>query len=1000
MNKKIIFIFILTLLYPLKLNSEINKIYSIQVTSSKSLDDCKKTYYYLSKIIDTNIRIEKIGQYYVVRVGMENTIKNLIPFLNKLKSAGYSSAFIRNAYYISNRIVIENYPSLYESKKISISNDKLPELMELLINAYTYAGKINKAEAVAEQAVTLYPYNWKFLKIYGQILLWNSKPEKALDILYRAFKLKKDKDVAKNLFRLSMELKRYDISKQVLPYVNYKWNQILEIYTQLGDIEKLIDLLKKKKTKDSMNTLIYLYFSMGDRENTLKTLKEKERLFGLDENDLLIMANVYYSKRQFNRALNILKNHIKNLTEIQNIEYLETLSDLAWMLQDHETAEIASQRLIQLKSTREVDYVRVSMTKFLKDPKGAFSVCVLGYRRIKSTYLLSRALSIAYSHSMWDEIMNLYRNLNQDEMDKIIQNSSVVFYFSTALEKTGNAKESIQLIENALAKRFSTDLLQNYIYLAISINNPDILKKIIWEYKIHEKNPELISAFAMAYIQLRDGISAMNLIKKIHNPDPIIIADALYILGKEQESRNLRYAAFRKMKNTLNTNPYLIKDPIFMQNYLSISMDFVAFNEYQSLLNKAKEILPKPVYEDIFISYLFAKDRQDKAAYLSQINKYKLQPWMLLSFALNKENRLLQKDVLETYSDLLPSRDRVSALENTFQIKKAINVAYKEFQQRPYDFLIYKQLRDLIVENANSIKLTSTFETRKSFTQVTEKLSLNYKLIDSGFGVGINSFFSQVIDKDEDVFDKTPSGKKLTIFINKLTKRGSFSLGGGYFSRLSNNIHTYFKQDIKVTRRLDFGYGLYVNQESEETEYLNIGGVEDKLEITGSYSLSNTSYLSLLTALSRYYSQDRKYLGMGQNLYLELQKRVRTSYPDFTIRALAQYANYSENKTKGNIKDVSKLTDVKFLPEDFYLIGGGFLFGYEHRDSYTRTWKPFVNIDVGYNSVSNLSIGANLGFGGILFGEDQLSLEIGYSKNTGGVAETLKSITLNYSKWF
>lgn len=56
------------------------------------------------------------------------------------------------------------------------------------------------------------------------------------------------------------------------------------------------------------------------------------------------------------------------------------------------------------------------------------------------------------------------------------------------------------------------------------------------------------------------------------------------------------------------------------------------------------------------------------------------------------------------------------------------------------------------------------------------------------------------------------------------------------------------------------------------------------------------------------------------------------------------------------------------------------MFGYEHRDSYTRTWKPFVNVDIGYNSVSNLSIGANIGLGGILFGKDQLSFEVGYSK--------------------
>lgn len=46
-------------------------------------------------------------------------------------------------------------------------------------------------------------------------------------------------------------------------------------------------------------------------------------------------------------------------------------------------------------------------------------------------------------------------------------------------------------------------------------------------------------------------------------------------------------------------------------------------------------------------------------------------------------------------------------------------------------------------------------------------MSLNYKLVDSGFGLGMESSFAQVVDKDKDVFDKTPSGKKNLPFLWK-----------------------------------------------------------------------------------------------------------------------------------------------------------------------------------------------------------------------------------------
>ncbi len=120
------------------------------------------------KKVDANIRIEKIGKFYVIRLGVESTVKNLIPYLSKLKNLGFSSAFIRNAFYIPNRIILESSPPISIKQNLHISKEKLSELLNLIINAYTYAGELDKAEAIAEKAVNLYPYNWWFLKkIWG-----------------------------------------------------------------------------------------------------------------------------------------------------------------------------------------------------------------------------------------------------------------------------------------------------------------------------------------------------------------------------------------------------------------------------------------------------------------------------------------------------------------------------------------------------------------------------------------------------------------------------------------------------------------------------------------------------------------------------------------------------------------------------------------------------------------------------------------------------------------
>jgi len=80
--------------------------YCIQVLSSPSLPQIKKAY---EKVRNFPLsRIEKIGPYYVIRIGEEDSVRKLKSLLRDVKGVN-RSAFIRKCDLIENRIIEKNF---------------------------------------------------------------------------------------------------------------------------------------------------------------------------------------------------------------------------------------------------------------------------------------------------------------------------------------------------------------------------------------------------------------------------------------------------------------------------------------------------------------------------------------------------------------------------------------------------------------------------------------------------------------------------------------------------------------------------------------------------------------------------------------------------------------------------------------------------------------------------------------------------------------------------
>ena len=107
----------------------IKNVYSIQILTTKDINQAKKVYKKFSKY--PYVRIEKINQYYELRVGKTNLVKKLNPLLKIIKK-DYKDAFIRIADIIPNRTVVANFEILEKtktgSKKEKLKTAKKDEL--------------------------------------------------------------------------------------------------------------------------------------------------------------------------------------------------------------------------------------------------------------------------------------------------------------------------------------------------------------------------------------------------------------------------------------------------------------------------------------------------------------------------------------------------------------------------------------------------------------------------------------------------------------------------------------------------------------------------------------------------------------------------------------------------------------------------------------------------------------------------------------------------------
>ncbi|EDP76227.1 tetratricopeptide repeat protein [Hydrogenivirga sp. 128-5-R1-1] len=972
-------VLLLSLLLPLAIAFG-NSYYCIQVVSSKSLQPLKERFSSLSHLPYS--RIEKVGGFYTIRIGFFKSPEEAEELYRKVKGL-FRDAMLRKCRYAPERIVYENSPAVKN------------ELYKLLVSALLGSSKLDQAVAVARRGTELFPRDPYWWELYAKLLEWSGKPRESLNPLLRAYELSGDRRLLRKAFRLALATGRYDLARRLLDKVEVTHKERLFVYSKTGDLEGLKEYLRSEGSKESLKTLAELLLSLGKHEEALETIERIEKTYGSDEETLLLKAKVLFAKRQFKKALDTLRAHMKE-ADRSAVEFWRTLATLSWMLADYDTSLRASLVLIESGQGQPADYERVISILNVKEPRRAIKMSLSAWKAYGSERFVHRAVQIAYTHGYWKELIDVVEGYPHKE--KLLEEEFTFIAYATALYRLGMKKKALALFDRRLRDRFSRDLLYTYIFLLIDAKEHNRLRAVLKAYDRNRSYPQLSEAFIYGYLALNMGGEAYRLYKSAGIEDPIMLADVFDVMGKKRRAFYIRFREFRKMRAKLKRRTTLLKSAEFTKDYLYLSLHFLSAPAYEKLLMSLRGYLDDTLWRELYLSYLLSEGSYDKVRYLARMKLYRLEPWMELSLYL-RENDV--DSAYAVYQELPSAAGLSDTAETLLRAGKpglALKLSYEWLHNNPYDVSSYVYLRDISVGYAGKFNATFSLLSRKGYSELRTSSGVNLRF--NSLTTKAVLTYKRPLSKDADLIKKTPEGTSFQLTSSISLGKATAGVGFGLFRRDGEVLTSGVFGELKPFSELKISLSLFRNKETEETLYLYIGGVKDSLQFNSELTLSKRLFLFGEFDYSRFYTLNREDLGTGNVVTTQLTYKLRTLYPDYSFRMYSQVGRFTSSGYAGDMDGVVPSPGFQIIPEDYESFGVGFFFGYENRDSYVRVWRPFVDLELGYNTRYGLLSSATAGLGGSLIDKDNVYLYMSLSDNRGPTQETVFRLGMSYNRWF
>lgn len=759
-------------------------------------------------------------------------------------------------------------------------------------------------------------------------------------------------------------------------------------------IQTLNALNAKHPTREAVELMAKVYQDMDQWDEALLIWKKMDADYGLSIQSIMAQATIYYSKKQFKDALNVLSKGV-SLAQKSDTAFWHAIADLAWMLSDKSLAIVGYAHALDDPSS-VFSLIGLVQTEH---PKEALQYSLNGWAQFHQMTFFSSALYLASAQKDWVAVAHLIKSLNAKENQEAQR--TLPFWEAQASMYAAFGEDDLQknlLIQGIMTHPELTLLRVNLLFLLITKGELHSVKLLMQDGYLHDSwnNIDSWKVFADALDVFNKGHAAMILYQEHmtqSRQQSQVLIDYARLLEKvklKQQANNVWGALWQDALGHLNQAGSLDKN--LYQTLSQVAPYFVSGTAQIRLLN---QLFTSPLSNEdlvILLNWMVPRNYFElityfKAAYFNNV----LPVWAGTNLALARNDlptlqKMLEHNGISSFSraDLINAAVR---MENT---PLAVDLAFSELSERPQATDIYDELTQYGLANANWVNLAEEYEQFVTVAGARTKLDTQFRLTNSWKIAPSISFWSVQSTAPNSITNVPSEDVLANIRLSQKIHRGTLEYSLGYREDLNGFMPASLGGTYQLSARWSARFKAGYNQENFQNAYMREGGVQDQINLGLQGTI--TKYDALIFELQglNYYGQDRTYLADGFILAGIYEHKFWLSYPDYTIGLFGNAYQFNRNgQFAGDVTTLfpalppsiqadpiaraaaNEANYQQLIPNNYNEAGVSFSFGSTILE-YSHAWRPYLWASLYYNSITALSNEIKAGINGSVFGRDSL----------------------------
>ena len=706
--------------------------------------------------------------------------------------------------------------------------------------------------------------------------------------------------------------------------------------------------------------------------------------------------------------------------------YWDLLGDLAWMLQEDESAILAYRNLTERREVEAGDLDRLVALLRERQPEEAVRLAQLGYERFHNIGMLLQAVELLWEQKDLPALKRIYAKLGPEDEKRFAQTPYFFTLRAQYRQAAGDLAGARADLERALAiAPDNADLRLALLWHLIEARDSAALRRALDDNAAAAASDRgAWAAQASGWMQLGEPRRALPWFARLVQATPAdylwlaAYADALEQDGQQGAADRVRRHAWVEVRRAA-IKPDALKDRQLRETWARFALARAEGDQSLAVIRDLLRLDAQPgnapnqrergaATSELVLGWLISTEQHENAKawlWLRYGRKLAAPGWAEVSVALATDDAEAAAKLLAERPNDLPYRDRVEAARLARQLRQAQTYAFEAQEKHPDDDVLHLQLSQTLLEGAHRAVAGAAFARRGVIESKPRELDAEIWLAPR-LRLALEWREASQRSRDPAVLTGVPARDRETrVTARRLLDDGWLEAGIGQREGFADSLSARLRLYQSWGRRLSTLFSAARNERTLDSSALAVAGMRDEVSLRALYTLSKTEYLTGQVWGARYRSQNGIELGTANGYDWEAGHRVRIEYPDLTVRITAAKLR-SQTEGTGD-PAAAALSPLGVNPGPAFFVPGGsrrngigFSIGESARENWTRALRPFAAYDLTRNSLTGGGYNARFGLRGNVTGPDQLQLFWSRARGGGASNDSILEYGVRYEYFF